>query len=68
MVVGDELLQRTRHGTHQVGVLLAVLEEHEGGHGADAVLLGQVGDGVDVDLDVVDVGELVGPPVGGRRG
>jgi hypothetical protein len=42
------------------------VEDHEGGHGADAELLAQVGDLVDVDLDEVDVlvSLLIGPPGG----
>lgn len=42
---------------------VAVLEDVEGGHGLDVVLGGQLGEVVDVDLDEVDVGILVGPPI-----
>lgn len=37
-------------GAEELVDLLAVLEEGEGGHGADAELLGEVGHGVDVEL------------------
>lgn len=42
-------------GTDDLADLFAVLEEHKGGHGADAELLGDVGDLVDVDLVKVDL-------------
>jgi hypothetical protein len=42
--------------------LLLVLEEQEGGHGADAELLGDVGDLVDVDLVEARIGVGVGEP------
>lgn len=44
------------------GGRVAVLEDVEGGHGLDVVLSGQLGEGVDVNLDKVDSGVLVGPP------
>lgn len=43
--------------------LFTVLEEQEGGHGADAELLGNVGDLVDVDLVETGLGVGVGEPV-----
>lgn len=53
--VGDGLGQGRRVGTDDLVGLLAVLEDEEGGHGADAELLAEVGDLVDVDLDEVEV-------------
>lgn len=57
----DELDERWGVGAHQLAGLLAVLEDEECGHGADAVLLCQLGELVDVDLGVVHVGVLLGP-------
>ena len=54
-----------RVGTDDLVDLVAVLEEGEGGHGADAELLGKLGKLVDVELGQVDlVLELLalGPP------
>lgn len=51
-------------GTDDLADLLAVLEEEESGHGADGVLLGGLGDLVDVDLVEAGVGVVVGEPVG----
>lgn len=42
-------------GTDQLVGLLAVLEQHEGGHGADAKLLAQLGEVIDVDLGEEDI-------------
>jgi hypothetical protein len=47
-------------GANDLGSLLAILEDDEGWHGADAELLGDFWDVVNVDLDEVDVGELLG--------
>lgn len=47
-------------GTDDLADLLAVLEEQEGRHGADAELLGDVADLVNVDLEELGVGVLVG--------
>lgn len=62
-VLVESLLDRRGVGANNLLSLGAILEDHEGGHGADAELLAQVGDLVDVDLDEVDVGVLllVGP-------
>lgn len=51
-------------GTDDLLNLLAVLEDDESRHGADAELLGEVGQMVDVELGEVDVleGLLLGPP------
>lgn len=45
--------------------LLLVLEQEEGGHGADAEVLGDVGDFVDVELVEAGGGVGVGHPGGG---
>ena len=50
-------------GADDLADLLAVLEEEEGGHGAHALLLGDVGDLVNVDLVEAGVGVVVGEPV-----
>jgi hypothetical protein len=52
-------LQRRRISTHNLPDLHAVLEDEEGGHGADAELLRDIGDFVDVELDEVDGGVFV---------
>lgn len=57
----ERLRVRADHLTH----LLSILEDKKGGHGADADFLRDVGDFVDVDLDEVRGGVLVGEP--GRR-
>jgi hypothetical protein len=49
-VAGDGGSQLGRDGTQQVAVLVAVLEEEEGGDGSDAHLKGEVGDIVGVEL------------------
>lgn len=49
-VVLDGLFESFLVGTDDLADLLAVLEEHECGHGADTELLGDVGDLVDVNL------------------
>lgn len=46
---------------------VAVLEDVESGHGLDIVLGGQLRVVVDVNLDKVDVGVLVGPPAREKR-
>lgn len=46
---------------------VTVLEDVEGGHGLDVVLGSQLGVVVDVNLDKVDVGVLVGPPAREKR-
>ena len=59
----DDLEQGGRVGADVLVDLLAVLEDVEGGHGADAVLLREVGQRVDVDLGEVDRRDGLGPPV-----
>lgn len=56
-------LQSLRIGTNNLSNLIAILEDEEGGHGADTELLGDVWDLVDVDLGEVYGGEFVGEPV-----
>jgi len=51
-------------GTDNGGDLLAVLEEHEGRHGTDAQLLGDLGKLVDVNLVETGAGVCGGHPVG----
>ncbi|KAK0112738.1 hypothetical protein ONS95_014473 [Cadophora gregata] len=58
-------LQRIWVGAYNLLDLLAVLEDEEGGHGADTEFLGYVWDFVDVELGEVDVGEFVGEPICG---
>lgn len=48
---------------HNLIDFLAVLEQQESGHGADAELLGEVGDLVHVDLVESDVGVFFGVSV-----
>lgn len=52
--------QRGWVGAHDLSDLLAALEDDEGGHSADAELLRDVGDLIDVHLDEVCGGELLG--------
>lgn len=49
-------------GTDDLADLLAVLEQDEGGHGADAEFLGDLGDLVDIELVEAGVGVRVGEP------
>lgn len=55
----DGSLEGGRVGADDLADLLAVLEDEEGGHGADRVLLGGLGDLVDVDLEEARVGVVV---------
>jgi hypothetical protein len=55
----DRGLQRRRVSANDLADLLAALEDDEGGHGADAELLRDVWDFVNVELDEVYVGVLV---------
>jgi hypothetical protein len=64
-VLLDGSLEGGRVGTDDLADLLAVLEDEESGHGADGVLLGGLGDLVDVNLEEAGVGVVVGEPVGG---
>jgi hypothetical protein len=59
----DSSQERLRISTHNLLHLLRVLEDQERGHGADAELLCYVGHLVDVELDEVCAGEVVGEPV-----
>lgn len=63
-VLLDGGLESLGVGTDDLADLFAVLEEQEGGHGADAEFLGDVWDLVDVDLVEAGVGVGVGEPVG----
>jgi len=51
-----------RVGADDILDLLAVLEDEESGHGADGVLLGGLGDLVDVNLVEARAGVVVGEP------
>ena len=66
-VLLDSGLESLGVGTDDLADLLAVLEQHKGGHGADTELLGDIGDLVDVDLEEADVGVGVGEPVQGEE-
>lgn len=61
MVLLDQGLQFGGDSANDLVDLLAVLEQEKGGHGPDAVLLGDRGLLVDVNLEVVDVWVLLGP-------
>lgn len=66
-VLPKQVHQRGGVGAHELVDAVAVLVEDEGGHGADAELLSEFGEVVDVELAKVDlVLELgvLGPPVG----
>lgn len=54
----DRSLEGIGVGTNDLLDLLAVLEDHECGHGANTELLGDIWDFIDVDLD--EVGRGVG--------
>jgi hypothetical protein len=60
----DSGLEGNGVGADDLADLLAVLVEEESGHGAHALLLGDLGDLVDVDLVEAGVGVVVGEPVG----
>lgn len=66
MNLSDDLLdggvEGGRVGADDLLDLLAVLEDEESGHGADGVLLGGLGDLVDVNLVEARVGVVVGEP------
>jgi hypothetical protein len=62
VVLLDSGLKSDRVGANDLADLLAVLEEQESGHGAHALLLGDLGDLVDVDLVEAGVGVVVGEP------
>lgn len=62
-VLLDSGLESGGVGTNDLADLGAVLEEEESGHGADGLLLGDLGDLVDVDLVEAGVGVVVGEPV-----
>lgn len=63
-LLGDGGLESLGVGTNDLANLLAALEEQEGGHGADAELLCNVGDLVDVELVELGRSELLGEPGG----
>jgi len=66
----DKRLQGPGVATHVLAGLVAVLEEDECGHGADAELLGKLGKCVDVELGEVNLALVLlrlGPPVA-RKG
>jgi hypothetical protein len=63
-VLLDSGLKSNRVGANDLADLLAVLEQQESGHGADGLLLRDLGDLVDVDLVEAGVGVVVGEPVG----
>lgn len=54
--------QRLRVRANDLLDLLLIFEDQEGRHGADAELLGNIGNLVDVELDEVGAGELLGEP------
>ena len=61
-VLLDGSLEGLGVGTDDLADLLAALEEQEGGHGADAELLGDIGDLVHVELVELGVGVGLGEP------
>ena len=62
-VVGlDSSLEGLGVRAHNLGYLVAVLEEEESRHGADAEFLGDIGDLVDVELVEARIGVCVGEP------
>lgn len=64
VVLLDGGLEGDRVGADDLADLLAVLEDEESGHGADVVVLGGLGDLVDVNLVEAGVGVVVREPVG----
>lgn len=56
--IGDQLLNAPRVGANHLAELLLILERQKGRHGTDAVLLCDLGYGVDVNLGKEDAGEL----------
>ena len=56
-------LERLGVGANDLADLFAILEQHKGGHGADAELLGDLGHVVDVELVEASVGVRVGEPM-----
>lgn len=68
MLLNQSLNLGGRSADKLVGSLgVAILEDVEGGHGLDAVLSSKLGVVVDIDLDKVNVGELVGPSARARE-
>jgi hypothetical protein len=61
----DSRLEGLGVGADDLGDLLAVLEEQEGGHGADAEFLCDVGDLVHVELEEARVGVCARHPARG---
>lgn len=66
-VLLDSGLEGSGVGTNNGSDLLAVLEEDESGHGADAELLGDLGNLVDIDLVEAGAGVGRGHPIFGER-
>ena len=63
LVVGlDGSLESLGVGADDLADLVAALEQKEGGHSADAELLGNVGNLVDVELEEACVGVLLRKP------
>jgi len=55
LVVLDHLQELLGVGAEHIRNLLAVLEHHKRRHGADRVLLGYLGELLDIDLGEVDL-------------
>lgn len=59
----DSSLERLGIGAYNLGNFVAALEKQEGGHGADAKFLCDIGNLVDVKLEEAGVGILFREPV-----
>ena len=64
----DGSLEGLGVGADDLSDLVTALEQQEGGHGADAELLCDLGDLVDVELEEASVGVCAGHPVAGVSG
>lgn len=64
VVALDSRLKRLWVSANNLANLVAVLEEHEGRHSADAELLSYIRDFINVELVEAGVGVLVGHPGG----
>jgi hypothetical protein len=64
----DGSLEGLGVGADNLSDLVATLEQQEGGHGADAELLCDIGDLVNVELEEAGVGVCAGHPVAGVSG
>lgn len=60
----DGSFESSRVGSYNLLDLLAILEDEECGHSADTQLGGNICDFIDIDLDEMGIGELLGEPVG----